>query len=925
MEAAVFPLLTLLLFLLVGGTPLYVQLGYQWSDKEPPRFATSTPLLIATILLAIFAWYVFSHAPMLTTEHGWFVERVSAEYFWQWFGEGYGLMAKLFVLFAVVWSASFHYGLRYLIKEDWHLAVLPYVLSFIGAFFFAQFLSQWWHLGVLHEFGSQTGEVDAHFGIDLAFYYFTLPYYTFWLIAFAMAAVGGILAVVVGIGLSDGNLRECFVNRPVTFFVAVLFVIIAKAHGLGVYYLLYGGIFSVVEGAGYVDTTMSMAYLYPILYYVSWGVALVAVAMLVVQPLAEWIRDNAKWVFGGVAAVYAACHLVIPFLFQIGVWSSQFETEQPFIERNIAATRASFMLDQATITTGTVSGDRLPMATITQHRPTIGALRVVDWLVLEQLVLQQHILRPQFTFADVDVARITGADGQILPIMIAPRETYPAGGAGNWQAKHLINTHGYDIVVAAANEFSQGGVPKLLRQGMPGHSDYDALSVTTPQIYYGEATTEYAVVNTCQQEFDYPLAGGANAANVYTDYAGKGGVPLSSSWMRFSFGYRLDGRFFTSDCINDEGTSKVLFRRGIVETVEAIAPFLIHDSDPYLVPVGDGRLMLMLDAYTALSFHPYATASTEDGPLKGYNYARASVKVTVDPYDGTITFYVVDPDDPIIKAYQAWSPDLFTDMDEMPEELRAHVRYPEQLFKAQVATLGAYHVTDPLVFYNQDAQWQVPTELQSGEGDRREPYYIVAPIPGGDEAEFILTQPMVLKSNDDSDVLTGWVAGRADDELVVHRLAAGQSYFGPATIDARITGNPDFAILLNRLNEGDTEVIYGNLVTFVLGDHVLFMKPIYTQRREGTSVPTLFKVVVGQLKPGDVQMVWDDTALAGFRRLAQGSFADIDYGKGDDGRLEEALRLFDLHWMSQGVPRARALCDMGLFLGSQELGDNCTQ
>jgi hypothetical protein len=453
-------------------------------------------------------------------------------------------------------------------------------------------------------------------------------------------------------------------------------------------------------------------------------------------------------------------------------------------------------------------------------------------------------IRTYYDFPDIDIDRYV-IDGQLREVMLAARELnlekLPES-SRNWINEKLIYTHGYGMTMNSVNGFTPEGLPTLLLSNMPVQSTVPGLNVTRPEIYYGELTNTDVYVKTRQQEFNYPQG----QANSFTSYEGKGGIVLGGFLRRILIAIDRDdlGKLPFSDDVNTE--SRLLMRRNLLARVTALAPFLTYEPDPYLVLGEDGRLYWMIDAYTTSDSYPYS--SHFQLGENSINYMRNSVKVVIDAYDGTTTFYVFDSADPIITAYRNLFPSLFKDAAAMPAQLRKHVRYPEMLLQVQAQIYGLYHMTDPEVFYNREDLWTVASEVASNSGEQRsqtmQPNFVLMKLPGEKSAEFVEILPFTPANRNN---LIGWIAGRSDGAnygtSVVYDFPKTKLVDGPLQIEARIDQNAQLSGQLSLWNQQGSHVRRGTLLVIPTGKALLYAEPIYLQA-ERSPMPELRLVVL---------------------------------------------------------------------------------
>lgn len=376
------------------------------------------------------------------------------------------------------------------------------------------------------------------------------------------------------------------------------------------------------------------------------------------------------------------------------------------------------------------------------------------------------------------------------------------------------------------------GRPEFFIKDLPPQSTVP-IEVTRPEIYYGELINDLVLVGSDLEEFDYPIGD----QNAQSSYSGEGGVELNSIWRRLAFAIRFgETNLLLSEYITPE--TRVLLHRQIQDRVRNITPFLSFDSDPYLV-VADGRLIWMLDAYTVSSALPYSTPTEQ-----GFNYIRNAVKISIDAYDGTVNYYLVDPDDPIIRAYDSAFPGLFQPFEAMPDVLKEHIRYPEDLFKVQTRQYLKYHMDNVQTFYNQEDLWEIPKEVFESDQQLIEPYHVIISLPGEEETEFLLIQPYVPAGKNN---MVAWIAARNDPpnygQLVVYELPKAELVFGPIQVEARIDQDPEISAQMSLWNQRGSKVIRGNLLVIPMNSSFLYVEPIYLLS-EASELPELQRVIV---------------------------------------------------------------------------------
>jgi uncharacterized membrane protein (UPF0182 family) len=584
----------------------------------------------------------------------------------------------------------------------------------------------------------------------------------------------------------------------------------------------------VAFGASYTDINVSM----PVL----WIMMTIAVATAVILLINIFLRRSVLsllaifiWIVVGIIGAGFVPGLVQRY----AVEPNELAREAPYIENNIRFTSLAYGLDKIQEQDFTQVDPLTPEA-LADNEATLRNIRLWDYRPLQQTYQQIQAIRLYYRFLDIDLDRYT-INGEVRQVALAARELDKNQlQSPTWVTQKLQFTHGYGVVVNPINEVTRDGLPQLWVKDLPPESTV-GLEVVRPEIYHGEATEDYIFVQTREREFNYP----SGNQNVYTNYEGTGGVVLDSYLKRLAFALRLaDVNMLLSQDFT--ASSRVMLYRNITERASHLAPFLNYDHDPYLIIGPDGHLYWLLDAYTTSDRFPYSE------PIGNLNYIRNSVKVVVDAYNGTPTFYVVDDEDPLIKSYQAIFPRLFTPMSDMPGWLRAHLRYPEDLFSIQARLYQTYHMRDVNVFYNKEDLWQLPREKleNSSQPVEVEPYYVMLKLPGETNSEYVLTQPF---TPDNKDNLIAWLAARSDGEnygqLVAYRFPKQELVFGPLQIEGRIGQDPEISAQLTLWSQSGSEVIRGNLLVLPIEDALLYVEPLYLQAVSG-QIPELKRVIV---------------------------------------------------------------------------------
>ncbi len=704
---------------------------------------------------------------------------------------------------------------------------------FLAVIFGAQAASHW-DTVLLYINSQPFGTEDPAFHKDIGFYVFDLPALNF-ILGWAMGvAVLTTLAVASLYGfrvLLGGNQALSQYARPhVSLLLLVVLGLFIWRYWLSRYALVYsdrGAAF----GAAFTDINAQLPVVYVLMALA--GLVMIAIAVNAFRKGMVYLPIGAVVLWVVVAIVGGQIYPATMQRFQVE--PNELAKEREFIQRNIDATRVAYGLDRIVVLPEDLTPSRafVTAEEIDANPGTIQNIRLWDHRPLLTTLNQRQTFRPRYDFLDVDVDRYV-VDGELRQVMLAARELNQDGlpeDARSWVNRRLQFTHGFGLAMVPVNEVREEGLPAYFVEGLPPSGD---IEITQPRIYYGEASANYVIVNSEEDEFDYQGSG----EQVRNRYDGSGGVKLNSFIRRIVYAWEFgDTNILISDALTEE--SRLLYKRNIRERVETIAPFLALDSDPYLIVV-DGELFWMQDAYTHTDLYPYSTRTG------GLNYIRNSVKVVVNAFDGSVTFYRIDEDtiDPIAEAYANLYPDLFTDFSEMPAELRAHVRYPQDLFQLQAHVYRTYHIEDPDTFFNKEDIWDLPTEIFLDRQQPMEPYYVIMRLPGEDREEFVLILPFLPTDKPNA---TAWLAARSDDpeygKLLSFRFPPDKVISGPLQVDNRIDSDSTISPQLSLWNTSGSQVIRGNLLMIPVGEGNLFVEPIYLQATEG-QLPELKRVVV---------------------------------------------------------------------------------
>ncbi|HET8779814.1 MAG TPA: UPF0182 family protein, partial [Agromyces sp.] len=715
------------------------------------------------------------------------------------------------------------------------------------------------------------GSTDPLFGFDIGFFVFELPFYRS-IVGFASAVVLLSLLLVIATNYLYGSIRvsgrEVVISKSARIQIAVMAGLYLLLQAVSIWLDQYAAVTEqgeLITGAAYTDVNAvipgrailaAIAAVVAVLFFVTaaigrWRLPLVGTALLVVSSLL--IGSLYPWVIQR---------------FQVD--PSARTLEAPYIEDNIDLTRDAYGVADIEAIPFNAETDAEPGA-LREDATTTANIRLMDPLVISPAFQQLEQFRQYYQFPnalDVDRYQI---DGETRDTVVAVRDLAleGLGDAQTWFNSHIVYTHGYGLVAAAGNQRSVDGQPVFLQSGIPSSG---ALGEFQPRVYFGESSPDYSIVGgpegTDAVELDYP-AGEDGAQQTYTTFEGDGGPKLDNVFTKLVYSLKFQSeQIFLSEAVNNE--SQILYDRDPIERVRKVAPYLTLDTDTY-PSVVDGRVVWMVDGYTLTDQYPYsnkvsmseAIADSEGLPqtlpFDEVNYIRNSVKATVDAYDGSVTLYAWDTEDPILKTWQKIFPNALEPMSEMSGELLSHVRYPADLFKMQRAVLGRYHVTDPFSFYSREDAWTTPNDPTAGANstELQPPYYLTMQMPGQDVPSYSLYSTFIPEARGEQsrNVLRGYLAvdsdaGSTDGEraegygtLRLLTLPEDDNVPGPGQVQAQFNGDPTVSQSLNLLKQGQSEVINGNLLTVPVGGGLLYVQPVYVKSTGNTSYPLLQKVL----------------------------------------------------------------------------------
>ncbi|HCX64166.1 MAG TPA: UPF0182 family protein, partial [Eubacteriaceae bacterium] len=698
------------------------------------------------------------------------------------------------------------------------------------------------------------GVTDPIFDMDVSFYVFQLPFleslYSVLSTTLFILIVVTVAYTIVhffnnqNVGMNIPNeeqqheIKNYFVGlshvatKQIGIFIGLFFLLNAFRYFLNMFTLLYSSS-SILYGAGFTDSVIRLN-----LYKVVIVVSLIGAVFSIVSGMRKKLKPLiiapvitiAVIFLGGVVALLVENFYVEP---------NQFTREEPFIERHIEYTREAYGLtnveEKEFDSAQNITEDDLDF-----NAATLDNIPINDYRPILDVYNSIQGFRLYYQFNDVDADRYT-IDGNLMKMFVGARELDNSRldtNAQTWVNMHLKYTHGFGVAASPANKVDEVGQPELSVKDIPPETDHPELELEEPRIYFGESTDTYAITNTKSAEFDYP-DGSANQENFYD---GDAGINISFlNRLMFAI-HEGTARILVSSEINSD--SKMLMRRNISERVSEIAPFLSYDSDPYVV-VSEGRLHWIIDGFTTSQRYPYSQPIGSEAP---FNYIRNSVKVVIDAYNGDVTYYIMEPDDPIVNVYASIYPDLFKPIEEMSDDLRSHVRYSQQMFDIQADMYRTYHMDNPRVFYNREDEWELPRQIYGSEKEIEEveSTYLMMALPEEPEEEFTLMVPFTARQRDN---MVGWMAALNDGEnygdLIVYRFPKQSLVYGPMQIEQRIDQDTIISPQLTLLGQQGSQVIRGNMMTIPIEESIFYVEPIYIKAEDAErSIPEMKKVIV---------------------------------------------------------------------------------
>jgi uncharacterized protein len=741
-------------------------------------------------------------------------------------------------------------GPRAIVVDPTRLRPIVTLVAAAGAVLVASIAAAQWETWLIYWSAAPFGKVDPVLGYDVGFYVFQLPFWR-WLHSLAILTLAlttvGVVLTYLGAGfLRLSAQRGIQLRPPASTHAAILaacwLAIIATGAWLGIPEMLTAPS-GLITGATYVDVHANMPAAWVLVVVAALGVLLAGyqVTQDRIWPLVTAFGLCILVSIGG--AIYAAG------LQRFVVAPNEQAREAPFIVHNIAATRDAFALER--VQERELSGDAaLTRRDLDANAVTLRNVPLWDHQPLKDTFSQIQEIRTYYDFVSVDNDRYM-INGEYRQIMLSARELNSESLPNrNWINEHFTFTHGYGLTLGPVNQVTREGLPTLFIRNLPPESTVD-LPVTEPSVYFGELSNEHVFVKTKTKEFHYPKGDD----DVYTTYAGTGGVGVGSFGRKLLFALRFRSmKTLLSDDLTSE--SRILYHRRIADRVRLIAPFLEYDSDPYLA-IDQGRLFWIQDAYTTSDRYPYAQRAGN------VNYIRNSIKVVIDAYHGTTTFYAIDPRDPIAQTLGRAFPGLLTPVTQMPAGLRQRMRYPQTIFAIQAAMFSTYHMDRPDVFYNREDQWEVPAIGTPGGEQRMEPYYAVMRLPGESQAEYIQMLPFTPRQKDN---LAAWMVSRSDGDrygdLVVFKFPKQKLIFGPRQVVARINQDQVISPQITLWSQQGSQVIQGTLLVIPVEESLLYVRALYL-KAEGGTIPELKRVIVAHQN----EIVMEETLEAAIDRL----------------------------------------------------------
>ncbi|MBI4446633.1 MAG: UPF0182 family protein [Acidobacteria bacterium] len=677
------------------------------------------------------------------------------------------------------------------------------------------------------------GTADPLYGHDLSFYFFSLPVFSF-ILNFILALLVFSLITASAAYVLHGHVgyrRSLEITSAARVHLSLLSGLVFLLIGIRFWLQRYDLLFSrrgIIFGASYTDVQAQL--------YAYWILLLVSILVSLALFIGAFRRGFRATAFSLVLFVIAflAVNNAYPALVQsLSVKPNELQKETPYIRHNVQFTSRAYKLDKIEVREFIPSGT-LELQAIARNETTIRNIRLWDWRPLKDCYDQLQSIRPYYEFEDVDVDRYE-IQGNYRQVMLSVREldfSKISAQAQSWINQFFQYTHGYGLCLSPVNEVTDEGLPQFFIKDIPPQSNID-LRIERPEVYFGEKTLSPVFVRTSMEEFDYPIGD----QNAVTTYKADRGIAINTFLRKLLFAWEM-GSYEILLTENFTSESRVLMHRQIQERVSRIAPFLLYDQDPYIV-IHDGKLVWIQDAYTVTDRYPYSE------PFRNrFNYIRNSVKIVIDAYLGDVTFYIADEEDPLIQVYSRIFPQMFRPLEQMPEGLRKHVRYPVDFFNIQREIYRTYHMRDPRVFYNKEDLWDIPNEIYAGNEQPMDSYYVIMSLPGSKQEEFLLLTPFTPRNKNN---MIAWLAALSDGpnygRLVLFQFPKQELTYGPMQIEARIDQDPNISQLITLWSQKGSRVIRGNLLVIPVENSLLYIEPLYLQA-EKSEIPELTRIIL---------------------------------------------------------------------------------
>lgn len=845
-----------------------------------------------TILLAIVVLVIafFSNIAVYFIDYQWFLELGYKEVFFkklitqlQFFVPSLIVLFVLFYLYLNSINAfSIKHGGVILSNVEKKVRNKVFILASLGLSFVLSlvFVLDIWYDFLIFINKASFGIADPIFGRDIGYFIFSLPFLNK-LYSFLLVLVFVIAAITLLFNLynffttkvtnenydinvrSFNNPKDIYRNilsaasKQLMFLGGLFFLIVAFGFYLRTFDLLYSPR-GVAYGASYTDINVTLPS-----YYIYMGISVLTAILLILSRNKKSIKVAA---FGPLLLIVAmvVSGVASGVVQKIVVAPNEVVREERYLQNNISYTNYAYNLDKVQEREFPVN-QNLTREDIEKNRVTINNIPINDYRPAKDIYNQIQGLKSYYQFSDLDIDRYM-INGVYRQVFISARELQTANipkqaeaQSASWINKYFKYTHGYGVAMSPVNEVTTSGQPRLFIRDMPVISDVD-IKVDTPQIYFGELTKDFVIANGREKEFDYP----ATNANVETEYSGTGGIKLNML-NRILFAVS-EGKLNLLLSQDVSSNSRILINREIVKRVNKIAPFLIYDEDPYIA-IDNGKLYWIIDAYTVSSRYPYSEPINSQTST---NYIRNSVKVVIDAYNGTTEFYIADANDPLIQTYSNIFTTLFKPLNEMPEGLKAHIRYPQTLFDIQSDIYKKYHMKSAREFYNKSDVWDVSTQIYGASDNQTtaemvESSYLIMRLPDSDKEEFLLMVPYTPQGKTN---MISWLAVKNDGDsygqIVLYNFPSGKIVEGPMQVEGIVSQDTIIGPQLNLLaTGGNSQVIRGNMLTIPIEESILYVEPIYLKALNANALPEQKKVIVYFKN----QVVMEDTLEKALERI----------------------------------------------------------